>query len=162
LEIVLTIAISAPAQLSSTQNTTPVRINAGAGQVSTIQPQVTQSSSSSKITITPAPVVQVNSSPQADAPALESPYIKITQQSAETNNLNKQDLTQAAPVDQRPKQIQALDQEQQNINIRKTELTEQEQAIEREITQLQQKEIEVNRKKFQLQQATGNLLNLQA
>jgi hypothetical protein len=160
MENLLTIAISAPVQLSSTQNTASVKVNTGAGLVTTIQPQVAKTES--KVTITPAPVVQVNAAPEDNEPILESPYIKITEQSADTNNLDKQDLPQATTVDQKPQEIQRLNQQQQEINVRQSELTEQEQAIEREITQLQQKEIEINRKKFQLRQTTGNLLNLQA
>jgi len=162
MEVLLTIAISAPVQLSSTQNTTSVRINTGGGEFTTIQPQVSTSPQSSTITIKPAPVVQVNLVPKDNEPTLESPYIKITEQSADSNNLNKQNLTQPAAIDQKPQQIQALNQQQQNIDVRQAELNKQEQAIEHEISQLQQKEIEINRKKFQLQQSTGNLLNTQA
>ncbi len=158
----MTLAISAPVQLSSTQNTTSVKIKTGGGEVTSIQPQVTPSVQSSSVTITPAPVVQVNLVPKDDEPILESPYIKLTEQSADSNNLYRQNLTQPAVIDKKPQQIQALTQQQQDINVRQSELNKQEQAIEQEINQLQQKEIEINRKKFQLQQATGSLLNLQA
>ena len=45
MENLLTIAISAPVQLSSTQNTASVKVNTGAGLVTTIQPQVAKTES---------------------------------------------------------------------------------------------------------------------
>ena len=161
MEKALPLAISAPVQLSSTQNTTSVRINTGDGQITTLQPQVSKSVQQSTVTIKPAPVLQVNSTAESGEPAIESPFIKITEQSADSNNLNKQNLTEPTAIDTKPQQIQALSKQQQDIGLRQSELSEQQQAIEREISQLQQKEIEINRKKFKLQQSTGNLLNIQ-
>ena len=75
MENLLTIAISAPVQLSSTQNTASVKVNTGAGLVTTIQPQVAKTES--KVTITPAPVVQVNAAPEDNEPILESLILKL-------------------------------------------------------------------------------------
>jgi hypothetical protein len=154
----LVINISAPVQIDASQNRPQTSINI-AGETSSSNSQLGASTGVRSVGIAPAPVVQVNQ--DSGEAILESPFVQITRQSAESNNSLSQDFSQPPSVDNTLQQVRELTQQQQSIQSRKEQLQNQEEAIEKEISQLQQKELDINRKRFQLQQqSTGNLLNI--
>ncbi len=157
----MAINISAPVQVNVSQNKPQASINI-AGETSSINTQLGTSTGIRNNGISPTPVVQISLERTSNEPVLESPFIQITKQSAESNNSLNQNFTQTVSADNTQLQVRELIQQQQSVQSRKQQLQNQEDAIEKEISQLQQKELEINRKRFQLQQqSTGNLLNIQ-
>ena len=150
IEAIMTLAINSSVQVKVTQGTT------APANLQSVRPTTDSSS-----VISPLPTVRVNESATIDDPVLESPYINITNQAADSDNLESQNYSSPSPVDKSSQQILGLSQKQQDIHSRQDQLETQKQDINQEMNQLQQKELEINRKKFQLQQqSTGNLLNI--
>lgn|GEM_PF-3128519 len=104
------------------------------------------------------PVVQVS-----DEGSIESPFIDISRQNAENQSVAAAQITDSQTVDNTPRQIRELDNEQQNIQSRAELLEDEEQAIEREINELRRKELEINRRRFELQRQSslGQFINLE-
>ena len=138
-------------------NLTNASINvAGAGstnnQVPAAQPTIAAEG------IQPSPVIRVNE--QAE---IESPFIEITENTANNLNTTEQQSPQLQPQDNTPRQIRELSGQQRVIESQRELLEDEQLEIQQEINELQRKELEINRRRFELQRQSslGQIINLQ-
>lgn len=152
----LPISMNQPSALTS--NVQPsasatIQVNGNISPIDTRSNSIVPSATSAN-----TPLVSVSQEGQ-----IESPFVSISQQASDLNNQNQQLPDNAQPVDQVPRQIRSLNEEQQNIRVRQDDLAKEERAIEQEINDLQRRELEINRKRFELQRqsSVGSIVNLQ-